>query len=136
MARKKRQIPEVEQAELPAPELAANDISLIESDAAEPAPVNAIRILVRPVPAMEWDTLVTEMHDYTTIRRNLIDVSLSKSRETATKFVAFKKTARDTAQTQSGIVLRDDIPAVQPPKTEDHVHLDEFYRNGRIRRKK
>ena len=101
---------------------------------AEPTPVSPLRKVVRPMPAMEWDTLVTEMHDYTTTRRNMVEVSLNKGHEVADKFVAHKKPVRNPGQTETRIALRDDIPPapVEPPV--DHVNLDKFYRNGRIKR--
>jgi hypothetical protein len=133
MARKKKQITATEQTESPSIEIAATEDGL-NAEAVEPAPVSPLRKQVRPMPATEWDTLVTEMHDYTTTRRNMVEVSLTKSHETADKFVAHKKPVRNAGQTETRIALRDEVPPtpVEPPV--DHVNLDKFYRNGRIKR--
>jgi hypothetical protein len=134
MARKKRQTPAIELTELPA-ELPVSDDSPDNPEKADIGNTNTIRDRVRPMYDTQWDSLVSEMHDYTTTHRNLIEGSLSRSRERASKFVAYKKPVRGTAQTHSGIVLRDDLPA-ELPQAKAHVNLEVLYRNGRIKRKK
>ena len=72
------------------------------------------------MPDSHWDTLVSEMHDYISAHHDLINVSLQKNAEIAAKFVLPKKPSRGTAQTKSGVVLRDDI-TVKPTPTQETV---------------
>ena len=124
MARTQRQETEIEPVDLPE-----------HSDESEINIVNPMRDKVRPMPDSDWDTLVTEMHDYISARHDLINVSLQKNAEIAAKLVPSKKPSRSTAQTKSGIVLRDDIPA-QPTPTQETVKRESFPRNRRIKRVK
>ena len=107
------------------------------SDVSEMNVVNPMRDKVRPMPDSDWDTRVTEMHDYISAHHDLINVSLQKNAGIAAKFVVSKKTSRSTAQTKSAVVLRDDIPSQPTPTQEtETVKQQLFPRNRRIKRAK
>lgn len=131
MARKKQVV-----ADTPPQPPITNEESAPQSTTTEPDSPSPLRAAVRPLPDAEWSTLVTEMHDYLSQHNTLIERSLMKNQQEAEKFKVYRKPVRSSAQTKSGIVLRDDVPAQPTPPAEEHINLTEFYRNGRVKRKK